>query len=168
MRIFTPEFIFRSVAHISPSFLAQQGLEALVLDVDNTLTRHDSQEVSEEVLAWLGNMQASGIRLMLASNNFRERVQPFAERLQLPFASFCCKPSPRWLLVAKQQWQLPRARMALVGDQIFTDALAGHLAGVTVLLVRPIAEDSKSGIRLKRSLEAPFIAKYYKKGGKLL
>ncbi len=168
MRIFTPEHIFRDVTHITLEFLQAQGIRALVLDVDNTLTRHDSQEVSAEVLEWLALMQAAGVKLMLASNNFQERVQPFAERLGLPFASFCCKPSPRWFLAAKRRWQLPRADMALVGDQIFTDALAGHLAGVKVLLVKPLAEDFKLTIRLKRRLEAPFLARYYRKGGKLL
>ncbi len=168
MRVFTPEFVFRDVTRITAEFLRQQGIEALVLDVDNTLTKHDSQEVSAEVLHWLEDMRAAGVRLMLASNNFKERVEPFAQRLQLPFASFCCKPSPRWLLKARSQWGLPRERMALVGDQIFTDALAGHLAGVKVLLVKPIAEDVKPTIRLKRRLEAPFLARYYRKGGRLL
>ena len=113
-------------------------------------------------------MKAAGIRLMLASNNFKSRVQPFAQQLGLPFASFCCKPSPSWLLAARRLWGLPRSKMALVGDQIYTDALAGHLAGVTVLLVKPLEEDIKSTIRLKRKLEAPVLARYFRKGGKMM
>ena len=36
--ILTPEYIFRNVEAIRPEFLAQLGVKALVLDVDNTLT----------------------------------------------------------------------------------------------------------------------------------
>ena len=168
MNLFTPEYYFSSVARISPAFLRSKGISALVLDVDNTLTEHDSQELRPDVLAWLAEMRAAGIQMMLASNNVQSRVAPFAERLGLRYASFCCKPLPKWLFAAVRYWGLPRSSMALVGDQIFTDALAGHLAGVRVLLVKPMAEDTKRSIRFKRHLESPFLAKYYKRGGKLL
>lgn len=168
MGLFTPEVVFRDITHITPAFLRAKGVLALVLDVDNTLTAHGSQELSEPIAAWLHAMQAAGVRLMLASNNTKARVAPFAEKIGLPFASFCCKPSPRWLLAAQKQWGLPRRAIALVGDQIFTDQLAGRLYGVRVLLVRPMYEDVKPTIRIKRVLEKPFLMRYYEKGGRLL
>ena len=113
-------------------------------------------------------MRAAGVRLMLASNNTKRRVAPFAARLGLGYASFCCKPSPLWLLAARRRWGLPRRAIALVGDQIFTDLLAGTLYGATVLLVRPMYQDIKPTIRLKRKLEKPLLMRYYKKGGQLL
>ena len=36
--ILTPEYVFRRIESITPEFLAQHGITALVLDVDNTLT----------------------------------------------------------------------------------------------------------------------------------
>lgn len=168
MALFTPSYIFRDVTHISLDFLRQKGIQALVLDVDNTLTAHDSQELRADIAAWLKTMRDGGIRLMLASNNTKARVTPFAQMLELEFTSFCCKPSPRWLLSARKKWGLPRRAIALVGDQIFTDLLAGSLYGVQVFLVRPLYEDIKPTVRFKRKLEKPFLLRYYKKGGKLL
>lgn len=168
MPVFTPEFIFKDVTCITPAFLEEQGIEALVLDVDNTLTGHGSQHVSPEVEAWIATMRAAGIKMMIASNNYKRRVAPFAAKLGLEYASFCCKPFPKWLHTANRKWNLPKDKMALVGDQIFTDAWAGHSAGVKVFLVQPIYEDPKAGIRFKRLLERPFINKYYRRGGKLL
>ena len=40
--IVTPEYLFRSVSHITPEFLRSQGVQGLVLDVDNTLTGDES------------------------------------------------------------------------------------------------------------------------------
>ena len=36
--LLTPEYIFRAIEAITPEFLRQHGITALVLDVDNTLT----------------------------------------------------------------------------------------------------------------------------------
>lgn len=165
MRIITPRYIFRNITSITPAFLQEKGIEALVLDVDNTLTEHGSQYLRPEIEEWVMKMRADGIKMMIASNNVKKRVEPFAKRLGFEYVSFCCKPSPIWLIKALRKWRIPRKKLALVGDQIFTDGLAGQLYGATVLMVRPLAEDTKATIRFKRKLEKPFIMRYYKKGG---
>lgn len=164
----TPKVVFTDVTHITPEYLEENGIKALILDVDNTLTEHDSQELRPDIAAWLDTMKQRGVGMMIASNNLEKRVAPFAEKLGLDYASFCCKPSPLFYLASRKKWKLPRRQVAIVGDQLFTDALAGRLWGVRVLLVRPLAEDTKPTVRFKRRLEAPFLLRYYKKGGKLL
>lgn len=168
MSLIVPQHLFRNITHIRLSFLKRNGIRGLVLDVDNTLTAHGSQELAPPVEKWLKTMKRAGIHLMLGSNNTKKRVAPFAKRLGLDYASFCCKPSPIWLLQAMRRWKLPKSAIALVGDQLFTDQLAGSLYGVKVLVVRPMYHDPKPSIRLKRRLEKPFLLHYYKRGGKLL
>ena len=43
--LLTPEYIFRAIEAITPEFLRQHGITALVLDVDNTLTGDGSQQL---------------------------------------------------------------------------------------------------------------------------
>ena len=43
MPLFQPTAIFRGVEYITPEYLKQNGITALILDVDNTLTGHGSQ-----------------------------------------------------------------------------------------------------------------------------
>lgn len=168
MSLIVPQHLFRNATRISLPFLKRNGIKGLVLDVDNTLTGHDSQELSPAVEKWLKAMKRGGIRLMLASNNTKKRVAPFAKQLGLDYASFCCKPSPVWLLAAMRKWKLPKSAIALVGDQLFTDQLAGSLYGVRVLVVRPLYHDTKPTVRFKRKLEKPFLLRYYRRGGQLL
>ena len=52
MALFSPGQMFRDVTRITPDYLAAQGIKALVLDVDNTLTGHGSQELPAPVSAW--------------------------------------------------------------------------------------------------------------------
>lgn len=166
--LLTPEFLFSGAPAITPAFLAAHDIRALALDVDNTLTLHNSQTLPPPVERWLGEMRAAGVGLMIASNNSRARVEPFARRLGLPFVSMACKPLPGGLWAAARRLGVPRRQLALVGDQLFTDRLAGALAGVRVLVVEPMGPEINRGIRFRRRLEAPFVRRYYQKGGKLL
>ena len=51
--LITPEYVFQDVTHITPEWLAEKGIRALVLDIDNTLTADRSQELPDEVAQWL-------------------------------------------------------------------------------------------------------------------
>lgn len=164
----TPEYLFQDITHITPEFLRQQGIRALLLDVDNTLTAHGSQQLSRPVADWLGQMKAQGVRMVIVSNNLRRRVEPFARQLGLEYISMGCKPLPGGLARARHLLGVKRGQVALVGDQLFTDRLAGWLYGIRVLVVQPMTRDIKKGILFRRKLEKPFIEKYFKQGGKLL
>ena len=168
MPLFMPTAIFKRVTAITPSYLKTHGIKALVLDVDNTLTGHGSQNLPADVAAWIAIMRKAGIQMMIASNNFPKRVAPFAAQVDLPFFAFCCKPSPTGFMRARKLLRVQKSEMALVGDQIFTDALGANLYGIQVLLVQPMYTDTKATIKLKRFLEKPFLNRYYQRGGKLL
>lgn len=166
--LLTPEYLFSGVEAITPEFLAARGLRALALDVDNTLTLHNSPAVPPGVQGWLARMRAAGVQLMIVSNNTRKRVEPFAASLGLPFVSMACKPLPGGVGRAARRLGVSRRQLALVGDQLFTDRLAGALAGVRVLVVQPRGPEIHRSIQLRRRLEKPFLRRYYQKGGKLL
>lgn len=168
MALFQPTEMFCGVERITPEYLAQKGIRGLILDVDNTLTGHGSQELPAQVDAWLRAVKAAGVRLVIASNNVEKRVAPFAQRLGVAHCAFCCKPAPWGLARARHILGLAKGEVALVGDQIFTDALGANLYGIPILLVQPMYEDTKPSIRLKRALEAPVLAHWRKKGGRIL
>ena len=85
MPLLTPQFDFRRIQEIPTSFFMQHGIRALLLDVDNTLTGDNSQEVKPEVAEWLARQQQAGLRLFVISNNREARVAPFAGRLGLGY-----------------------------------------------------------------------------------
>lgn len=165
--LLTPEVVFRRVEAITPEALRRMGITALVLDVDNTLTGDGSQQLDDSVAAWLAAMRAAGISLTIVSNNTARRVRPFAERIGLAWVPLACKPLPPGLMTARRRLGVARRQMAMVGDQIFTDRLAAGLYGIRCLYVLPrTPHDKNRGVRFKRSLEKPFLRRYYEKGGK--
>lgn len=165
MPFLQPKQIFGRITAITPAYLEKNGMKALALDVDNTLTAHGSQELPQDIQRWLKEMTAAGVRLEIVSNNTRKRVEPFAAKLGLPFVSLSCKPLPFGFMRVRRRLGLKKSELALVGDQIFTDILGANLYGIAGLMVMPMAKDIKRGILFRRKLEKPVLRGYYKKGG---
>ncbi len=154
MSILQPDFLFFRLTKITPAFLREQGLLALALDVDNTLSTHHGQEPLAGLEDWIADMQKNGIKLILMSNAFKKRVEPFAKRIGLPFQSVSLKPLPGGYFRIARRLGVRRRSLAIVGDQYFTDVLGGKLSGVRTILVTPIAPDK---FVRRRKFEARFI-----------
>ena len=82
MRLFWPEYRFQRAWQITPEWLARHGLTVLLLDVDNTLTTHDSPDIGPQARAWIAQMQQAGVRLWFFQT-INPRVEPFAEMIGL-------------------------------------------------------------------------------------
>ena len=159
--ILTPEIVFRKIECIHSDYLKAHGITALVLDVDNTLTRHRSQFLDPAVEGWLLEMQAAGYALTVVSNSNPGRVKPFAQRIGLRCISFACKPCPFGFWRAARRLGLPLHQCAAVGDQVFTDILGAHTAGVKCIQVMPVQlESGKPLLAVKRRIERRIIAKH--------
>ena len=98
----TPEYVFKDVTHITPEWLAQKGIRALVLDIDNTLTADRSQELPEEVAGWLETMRRAGVKLTIVSNGAERGCAPLRKSWALLI--FTAVPSPCPL-----HWEWPAA-----------------------------------------------------------
>ena len=110
--LITPEYVFQDVTHITPEWLAEKGIRALVLDIDNTLTADRSQELPDEVGQWLADLRVAGIGLTIVSNGAEKRVRPFAEKLGLAYLYRSAKPLPFALMVARRRMGVKRREMA--------------------------------------------------------
>ncbi|MGN0588742.1 MAG: YqeG family HAD IIIA-type phosphatase, partial [Ruminiclostridium sp.] len=90
--IFKPEFWLRNVLSIDKVFLKNNGIEALILDLDNTLSMHGNPMEEEGITDWLHEMKALGVKMMVVSNNTNKRVAPLAKKLGLDFVANGAKP----------------------------------------------------------------------------
>lgn len=108
-----------------------------------------------------------GLTLTILSNNYKERVEPFAKQLGLPFVSMAAKPLPFGVGRACRKLKIRRKETALIGDQIFTDMICGNLAGVLHrCLVEPYELETTRSFRIRRRLEKPVIRRFLEKEGR--
>lgn len=143
-----------SVLHLSPDVIVENKLQGLVLDVDETLVPMSIDSVSDELQDWVIQMR-SVAHLWLVSNNVsRTRISRIAEALDLPYIFGARKPSRRKLRQAVESMQLPVEAVAMVGDRLFTDVLAGNRMGMFTVLVEPMLVPGKADQKyLVRSFE---------------
>lgn len=153
MAIFKPQYHFRNVMKITPKDIKKSGAAAVLIDADNTLAFHNSQEPYPGVVNWIKTIVSSGIPMIIISNNNKERVRPFAEKLGLPFVEKSAKPLPKGFLRACKRLGVPPSKVAVIGDQIFTDVVGGNLIGAKVFLTEPLGPETDGFIKFKRHLE---------------
>lgn len=136
-----PDLILEgSVLNLTPEILQQYRLKGLVLDVDETLVSIKATAASPELQQWVEQIRQVAA-LWLVSNNLSDsRIGGIARSLELPYILGAVKPSRRKLRQAVTAMNLPVEQVAMVGDRLFTDVLAGNRLGMFTILVEPIVE----------------------------
>jgi HAD superfamily phosphatase (TIGR01668 family) len=139
--ILQPDLILGdTIINLTPEILAKYEIEGLVLDVDETLVPLRHKEVSDELREWIEKVRAIA-DIWLVSNNISDsRIGGIARSLDLPYIISAGKPSRRKLKQAADALDLPIEKIAMVGDRLFTDVLAGNRLGMFTILVEPMVE----------------------------
>jgi uncharacterized protein len=139
--ILQPDLILGdTIINLTPEILAKYQIEGLVLDVDETLVPLKHREVSEELREWIEKIRTIA-DIWLVSNNISDtRIGGIARSLDLPYIISAGKPSRRKLKQAADALNLPIERIAMVGDRLFTDVLAGNRLGMFTILVEPMVD----------------------------
>lgn len=152
-----PHLQLNCVTDITPALLGERGIDTLILDVDNTLCVQKGARILPGVLEWLAEMRAAGIKLIILSNAMPSRMRGIAASFDLPFVGLGGKPLPFGYFRAMKRTKSKAKNTAIVGDQLFTDMMGGHLAGCQTLLVCPVELETALTLRLKRRLERPML-----------
>ena len=152
--LFKPSLWIKNVLSIDEEFLSKHGIDALILDLDNTLSMHGDPAAEQGIPEWLDRMRALGVKMVVVSNNTNRRVAPLARKLGLPFIANGAKPLTIGINRALRYLGTERARTAVVGDQIFTDVMGGNLARTKTILVEPFHLEKGVLFKIKRAAES--------------
>ncbi len=152
--IFKPRIWVKNVLSIDKAFLEEHGIDALILDLDNTLSMHGDPAAEQGIPEWLDSMRALGVKMMVVSNNTNKRVAPLAAKLGLDFTANGAKPLTFGLNKALKKLGTSRERTAVVGDQIFTDVMGGNFAKMPTILVEPFHVEKGLLFKVKRGAES--------------
>jgi HAD superfamily phosphatase (TIGR01668 family) len=127
-----------TLAELPLHHLLAQGIRALVLDVDRTLLPRHGHTLPAPMEAWLRRAQQT-LPLHLFSNNpSRSRIGSVAEQLGVNFTTSAGKPRRGPLRRVLKGLDLPHGQVAIIGDRVFTDVLAGNRLGLYTVLVKPV------------------------------
>ncbi|MGB5135272.1 MAG: YqeG family HAD IIIA-type phosphatase [Prochlorococcaceae cyanobacterium] len=138
-QLLRPDWLLeRTLAEVPLQQLLERGIAALVLDVDRTLLPRRQATLPENCRRWLEEARRQLPIHLLSNNPSRQRISAVAAEIGVPFTTSAGKPRRAALRRVLQQFQLPHRQVALIGDRLFTDVIAGNRLGLYTVLVKPI------------------------------
>lgn len=156
-KLLNPDAYISSISDITPEMLKSKGIFGLILDIDNTLVATHIKDADEKVITFIKLLNEYGIKSVIVSNGRKKRVYHFCKPLGIEYIYKAHKPLGGALKKAVELMDLSFDKVAILGDQLFTDILGGNLKGIYSILVKPIDLDEPFFITFKRIFEKPFI-----------
>ncbi|BAZ46469.1 HAD family phosphatase [Chondrocystis sp. NIES-4102] len=129
-----------TIFDLTPQILQECGIKGLILDVDETLVPFKQRDASNDLQQWVAEIKRTTPIWLVSNNISQTRIANIANSVNLPFISAAQKPSRRGLRQAAQAMDLPVDKIAMVGDRLFTDVLAGNRLGMYTILVEPMID----------------------------
>ncbi|MDE5856555.1 MAG: YqeG family HAD IIIA-type phosphatase [Anaeroplasmataceae bacterium] len=155
-----PNDYYRTIEDIPYNKLYAEGFRLILTDLDNTLISYLEKEPTEELFKWKNMVESIGFEIIIVSNSRKDRVEHFANLLNLPFVKFAKKPllfgMKKAFKMAKKEYK--KEEILEIGDQLMTDVFASRRLGVHTILVKAI--DKKTEIlptKINRKLEHFFL-----------
>lgn len=164
MKLLLPDQILPQVTDINLEDLANNGIQGILFDLDNTLVGYDSEELALEFSKWVKRARHKGFKLCLVSNGKPKRVRRFAAIMEMPAIIRAFKPRRSPFKRALRLLDLKASQVVMVGDQLFTDVLGGNRLGIHTILINPLSRQELKTTKLVRKIERRVLRKFVKKG----
>lgn len=161
-----PSLQLNSIYDLDMQKLKERGIKGIITDLDNTLIDWNRPDATPELVTWFQQLEETGFRIIVVSNNNDERVRKFAEPHHIPYIPAARKPGKNAFRQALQRLDVAAHEAVVIGDQLFTDILGGNRLGLFTILVIPTATTDALITRFNRMMEKLVLRKLRKKGFK--
>ena len=148
-----PEKVYESLARMPWQDLYNEGIRTALLEFENTLGPDHATEPDDYSYKCVKKIEETGIRCCLVSNAKSGRSAKIAEMLGIPVVTYANKPGTSGVLKAIKLMDSSADKSLMVGDQVFTDVIAGNRSGVRTFMVEKLHKQEIWYVLLKRPFE---------------
>ncbi len=152
MILLKPTLQVQTVLEVNLSLLTRLGVQAVCIDLDDTLVASNEQTIDPRYKSWVEELKSANFSLFILSNGLSSRVKRWARALDIDGLSLVGKPLPFAFYRASRSLDTPLIKTVVIGDQIFTDILGANLVGAKSILVTPLSP-GKRHTRIFRRFE---------------
>lgn len=154
MALLTPDRYFSRISSVDiDRDLVGCGRTHVLLDIDNTILTRDTHEIPRDVGMWLGRAREAGVAFCLVSNNWHDTPHRLAAELAMPVVAKAMKPLPPAFIAGMRKVGGTRRDTVVIGDQLATDVLGAHAAGLPAYMLQPLVEQDLPHTLLLRNVE---------------
>jgi len=152
MKIFKPKKYYKSIFDINYNKLKDDNIKYLIFDLDNTLGLIDEGVINDKTKNFLNKLQKD-FKIIIASNNNKDRVLKFVNGIDIDVFAFSLKPSGKIFRYLKKKYTKNMNEVAIIGDQLLTDILVGNRFGMLSIMIDPLGEKDLKITSFNRFLE---------------
>ncbi len=152
-----PYMSVNSVNELKPELLKQEGIKAVMVDLDDTLLASNAEHLSQDAKDWIQSLKDNQLSVVILSNGSKSRVKRAADMLSVTGFALTGKPFFGFRKALKTI-NAKSSETVMIGDQLFTDVLGANLLGIKSILVTPLSDKGLMHTKMLRQIEA-FILK---------
>lgn len=160
---FVPDLFYQNVYSIDYKKLKKMGIKCLIFDLDNTISSYEVNEPDKKIKELFYNLNKD-FKIILLSNNTKNRVRPFKEKLNVDSSYKSGKPFKKKYQKVLDIYGYKDTEIACIGDQLLTDVLGANKMGFTSILVNPISPNEPFRTKINRFFERKIIKKLKNNG----
>lgn len=148
-----PDNVYKVFSDIPFSELLEKKKNVMFLDYDNTLGPDRTWEPTDFSKETVNKLKEMGFKLCLVSNAKSERSSNIAKMLDIPCVTCAHKPRTDGIKRALELMGANEENVVMIGDQVFTDVMAGNFSGVSTILVEQYEKKEIWYVKIKRPFE---------------
>ena len=162
MDMFIPDIYQKSIYTINYKKLKKNGIKCLLFDLDNTVAPYKVSEPDSKVKELFARLQED-FKVIIISNNSKNRLRPFKEKLNVDVAFNSRKPLKKKYKKILGLYHFKIDEVACIGDQLLTDILGANRMGFTSILVNRVAKYETIFTKINRFFEGFVLRKLAKR-----
>ena len=153
-----PDYNLKNIYEINLEELKNQGINALLFDLDSTLMGSKTGYYTAETLSWLEKVKQDFFVGVVSNNNNPVYIEKVTACSDFPVVFEAHKPDIKVAKSFMEKHNIKAETTCFVGDRPLTDVLRGKNLGCKTILVDSITADiEKPIVRFARKLERCFI-----------
>ena len=119
----------------------QYGIEAIILDVDDTL-RKEMKDIPKCNKEWIEGLKGK-IKIMIVSNGVDRDIEKYFKENGIDYIGFACKPLKKNFLKACEKMNVNPESVLMVGDSLFDDIYGGKRNNMKTALVKEVEDNER-------------------------
>ncbi|KAF2957024.1 YqeG family HAD IIIA-type phosphatase [Marinitoga sp. 38H-ov] len=155
MDLAVPNEFVENVFDIDYKKLKKNNYKLIIFDFDNTLTTWRSEELPKEIIE-LFEILSKDFKILIASNGKEYRfnnIKKTLKKYNIEVMGYSLKPFPYKIKRKIKEYGIEPTHVALIGDQLYTDIIAGNKSGFYTIKVNPISNKERIFTKILRFFE---------------
>ena len=149
-----PDYNLKNIYEINLEELKNQGINALLFDLDSTLMGSKTGYYTAETLSWLEKVKQDFFVGVVSNNNNPVYIEKVTACSDFPVVFEAHKPDIKVAKSFMEKHNIKAETTCFVGDRPLTDVLCGKNLGCKTILVDSITADiEKPIVRFARKKE---------------